>query len=107
MRKYKRYWKNNCIYILEAFAISAFMVTVPFIPDMIHYFLDEKRSTKILDSDEMSSINKDYDCHLFIPDSDIEFPVVRGTDNLKYLHTAVTIFFRRGFYSESYGNLSF
>lgn len=90
MRKYKKYRKNNCIYILEAFAIIAFMVTVSFIPDMIHYLLDEKKSTKILDSDEISSINKDYDCHLFIPDSDIEFPVVRGTDNLKYLHTAVT-----------------
>lgn len=90
MRKCKKYRKNNRIYLLEAFAIIAFMVTISFLSDMIHYVIDEKNSTKKLDSSDLSSINKDYDCHLFIPNSDIEFPVVRGTDNLKYLHTAVT-----------------
>lgn len=90
MRKCKKYRKNNRIYFLEVLAIIVFMVTISFIPDMIHYVMDEKNSTKKLDSGDISSINQDYDCHLFIPNSDIEFPVVRGTDNLKYLHTAVT-----------------
>ena len=90
MRKCKKYRKNNSTYIFEAIAIIAFMVTILLIPDIIHYFMDEKKSTKILDSSDISRINEDYYCNLFIPNSDIVFPVVRGTDNLKYLHTAVT-----------------
>ena len=90
MRKRKKYRKNNHIYIFEAIAIIAFMVTIILIPDIIHYYNDEKKSTKILDSSDMSRINEDYYCNLFIPNSDIALPVVRGTDNLKYLHTSVT-----------------
>ncbi len=33
-------------------------------------------------------MNEDYYCDLLIPGSDILFHVVRGRDNLKYLHTA-------------------
>lgn len=90
MRKGKKYRKNNIAYIFEAIAIIAFMVAILLIPDIIHYFLDVKKSTEILDSSDISRINEDYYCNLFIPNSDIVFPVVRGTDNLKYLHTTVT-----------------
>ncbi len=90
MRKIRKYRKNNSTYIFEAIAILASMVTILFIPDTIHYFMDEKKSTEISDSSDLSRINEDYYCDLFIPNSDIAFPVVRGTDNLKYLHTAVT-----------------
>lgn len=90
MRKIRKYRKNNSTYIFEAIAILASMVTILFIPDTIHYFMDEKKSTEILDSSDLSRINEEYYCDLFIPNSDIAFPVVRGTDNSKYLHTAVT-----------------
>lgn len=90
MRKIKKYKKNNSTYIFEAIAILASMVTILLIPDTIRYFMDEKKSTEISDSSDLSRINEDYYCDLFIPNSDIAFPVVRGTDNSKYLHTAVT-----------------
>lgn len=90
MRKCKKCRKNNSTYIFEAIAIIAFMVTILLIPDIIHYRIDEKKSMEILDSSDISRINEDYYCKLFIPNSDIVFPVVRGTDNLKYVHTAVT-----------------
>lgn len=90
MRKLKKYRKHNNTYIFEAIAIIFFMVAILLIPDMIHYYMEEKRTTEIMDSSDISRINEDYYCDLFIPDSEIAFPVVRGTDNLKYLHTAVT-----------------
>ncbi|MDE7253795.1 MAG: class B sortase [Acetatifactor sp.] len=90
MRKNKKYKKNSSTYVFEAIAIIAFVVAILLIPDMIHYFMDVQKSTKRLDSNDVSRINEDYYCNLYIPDSDITFPVVRGTDNLKYLHTAVT-----------------
>ncbi|MCH5256375.1 MAG: class B sortase [Lachnospiraceae bacterium] len=90
MRKCKKYRKNNSSYIFEAIAIIAFTVTIILMPDIIHYCIDEKTSTEISDSSDISRINEDYYCRLFVPNSDIAFPVVRGTDNSKYLHTAVT-----------------
>lgn len=90
MLKNKKYRKNSSTYIFEAIAIIASMVTILLIPDMIHYFVDIKKSTGSLGSSDISRINEDYYCDLFIPNSDIAFPVVRGTDNFKYLHTAFT-----------------
>ena len=90
MRKCRKYRKNNNTYIFEAIAIIAFMVTILLIPDIIHYSVDEKKSMEILDPSDISRINEDYYCNLFIPNSDIVFPVMRGTDNLKYLHTTAT-----------------
>lgn len=90
MRKYKKHRKNNSAYILEGMAVIAFLVAIMLIPDVIHYCMDEKKSTKISGAGDISEINDDYYCDLIIPGSDIAFPVMRGTDNLKYLHTAVT-----------------
>lgn len=49
-----------------------------------------KKTTReqISNENDLSEINGDYYCDLYIPNSDIAFHVVRGTDNLKYLHTS-------------------
>ena len=36
------------------------------------------------------AVNEDYCCDLIVPDSDIVFPVVKGSDNTKYLTCAFT-----------------
>lgn len=91
MRKRRKYRKNNnIIYVCEAIAIIATLVVLILIPDIVLYASDEKKSAEVSVENDLSRVNEDYYCDLYIPDSNILFPVVRGTDNSKYLHTAVT-----------------
>lgn len=91
MRKRKKYRKNsNITYIEEAIAIIATLVTLMLIPDIVHYFLDARKSAEVSQEGDLSRVNEDYYCDLYVPDSNISFPVVRGIDNSKYLHTAIT-----------------
>lgn len=51
------------------------------------YAQDIKKSTG---TGEKSNVQEDYYCELIVPDSDIRFPVMKGLDNEKYLHTSMT-----------------
>lgn len=44
----------------------------------------------VYDTEKMLSINPDFKGWLYIPDSIINFPVVQGKDNKKYLNTSFT-----------------
>ena len=39
-----------------------------------------------IDHAELEQINPDYACWLYCPDSPIDYPVVQGADNSRYLH---------------------
>ncbi|MDE6662181.1 MAG: class B sortase [Lachnospiraceae bacterium] len=87
-RKYRR--KNNITHIYEAMAVIATVVTLILIPDIVRYSLDAKKSEAVSEESDLAEVNEDYYCDLYILNSDISFNVVRGTDNLKYLDTAIT-----------------
>lgn len=87
----RRHKKNNIsTYIWECVAVIATLFVLLSIPDMVRYASDVKKSAgeQISNANNLSGINEDYYCDLYIPNSDIAFHVVRGTDNLKYLHTS-------------------
>lgn len=91
MRRNKKYRKKNDItHIYEAMAVIATVVTLILIPDIVKYSLDEKKSEAVSVESDLARVNEDYYCDLYILNSDISFNVVRGTDNLKYLDTAIT-----------------
>ena len=87
-RKYRR--KNNITHIYEAMAVIATVMTLILIPDIVKYSLDVKKSEAVSEDSDLAEVNEDYYCDLYILNSDISFNVVRGTDNLKYLHTTIT-----------------
>lgn len=75
-------------YLLEGTAIAATLGTLLLIPNIARYASDIKKSVETSEAADPSEMNEDYYCDLSIPGSDISFHVVRGRDNLKYLHTA-------------------
>ena len=91
MEKLHRSRKNRTsTYVLECVAVVTTLLVLLFASDMIRYASDARKSAEgqTADGNNLSEINEDYYCDLYVPDSDIAFHVVRGNDNLKYLHTS-------------------
>ena len=88
--------KNNAvsrvitILLLVVFVFSAYkLITIfrAYKADSDKYSKVKKLAEKEIDWDELQKINPDIVGWIRLPDSNIDYPIVQGQDNDKYLHT--------------------
>ena len=82
--------RKKDLLLVSSIAAVLTLIAALLLPGVMQYAADakEQKDMKWSEEAELSDINKDYYCDLVIPGTDIRFPVVKGEDNLKYLHTS-------------------
>lgn len=86
--------KNKKAVLLKSAAVIVTLAAVLLLPSLARYGADVRKQKRLQQTQisNPAEINRDYVCELVIPGSQpgaqIRFPVVRGRDNQKYLHTA-------------------
>ena len=90
MKKVRKHSKkqNMATYIWEGVAAISVCIMLMLLPGILEYHRDVRLSKRALELEERTKADR-Y-CELTVPDSDINFPVLRCEDNQKYLHTTYT-----------------
>ena len=90
MKKVRKHSKkqNMATYIWEGVAVISVCIMLMLLPGILEYHRDVRLSKRALELEERTKADR-Y-CELTVPDSDINFPVLRCEDNQKYLHTTYT-----------------
>ena len=90
MKKQRGSKRSKSAVFLQAGAVAFTLAALLLIPGLARHGADASRQQSLQQTEiaDPSELNGDYFCDLVIPGSDIRFPVVRGSDNQKYLHTS-------------------
>ena len=90
MKKGRKCGKNHniTIFVWEGVAVISVCVTLMLLPGILEYQREVRLSKRALELEERTKLDR-Y-CELTVPDSDINFPVLRCENNQKYLHTTYT-----------------
>ena len=84
----RRKKQNTVTYLWEGAVVISVCIMLMLLPGILEYQRDVQISKRALELEERTKADR-Y-CELNVPNSDINFPVLRCEDNQKYLHTTYT-----------------